>query len=66
MQQPCALGGTGGRTMSVLVVQYLIDNFRWPAGAAHPTDDSDPAVAAPTHRTYCPRKPFSPELPEAQ
>lgn len=31
---PAMLGGTGGRTMSVLVVQYLIDNFRWPAGAA--------------------------------
>lgn len=31
---PAMLGGTGGRTMSVLVVQYLVDNFRWPAGAA--------------------------------
>jgi putative spermidine/putrescine transport system permease protein len=31
---PAMLGGAGGRTMSVLVVQYLIDNFRWPAGAA--------------------------------
>ena len=31
---PAMLGGTGGRTMAVLVVQYLIDNFRWPAGAA--------------------------------
>ena len=31
---PALLGGVGGRTMSVLVVQYLIDNFRWPAGAA--------------------------------
>lgn len=31
---PAMLGGTSGRTMSVLVVQYLVDNFRWPAGAA--------------------------------
>lgn len=31
---PAMLGGTGGRTMAVLVVQYLVDNFRWPAGAA--------------------------------
>lgn len=31
---PALLGGVQGRTMSVLVVQYLIDNFRWPAGAA--------------------------------
>ncbi|MHA6642702.1 ABC transporter permease [Mesorhizobium sp. A623] len=31
---PAMLGGSGGRTMSVLVVQYLVDNFRWPAGAA--------------------------------
>ena len=31
---PAMLGGGGGRTMSVLVVQYLIENFRWPAGAA--------------------------------
>ena len=31
---PAMLGGRGGRTMSVLVVQYLVDNFRWPAGAA--------------------------------
>lgn len=31
---PALLGGVSGRTMSVLVVQYLIDNFRWPAGAA--------------------------------
>lgn len=31
---PAMLGGTRGRTMSVLVVQYLVDNFRWPAGAA--------------------------------
>jgi putative spermidine/putrescine transport system permease protein len=31
---PAMLGGTSGRTMSVLVVQYLVENFRWPAGAA--------------------------------
>ena len=31
---PAMQGGTKGRTMSVLVVQYLVDNFRWPAGAA--------------------------------
>ena len=31
---PAMLGGGGGRTMSVLVVQYLVQNFRWPAGAA--------------------------------
>ncbi len=31
---PAMLGGTQGRTMAVLVVQYLVDNFRWPAGAA--------------------------------
>lgn len=31
---PAMLGGTKGRTMSVLVVQYLVDSFRWPAGAA--------------------------------
>lgn len=31
---PALLGGVQGRTMSVLVVQYLIDHFRWPAGAA--------------------------------
>ncbi len=31
---PAMLGGTKGRTMAVLVVQYLVDNFRWPAGAA--------------------------------
>jgi putative spermidine/putrescine transport system permease protein len=31
---PAMLGGAGGRTMSVLVVQYLVDDFRWPAGAA--------------------------------
>ena len=31
---PAMLGGARAKTMSVLVVQYLIDNFRWPAGAA--------------------------------
>jgi putative spermidine/putrescine transport system permease protein len=31
---PAMLGGAGGRTMTVLIVQYLIENFRWPAGAA--------------------------------
>ncbi len=31
---PAMLGGSQGRTMAVLVVQYLVDNFRWPAGAA--------------------------------
>lgn len=31
---PVMLGGARAKTMSVLVVQYLIDNFRWPAGAA--------------------------------
>lgn len=31
---PAMLGGGAGRTMSVLVVQYLVENFRWPAGAA--------------------------------
>ena len=31
---PAMLGGSKGRTMAVLVVQYLVDNFRWPAGAA--------------------------------
>jgi putative spermidine/putrescine transport system permease protein len=31
---PAMLGGAGGRTMSVLIVQYLIESFRWPAGAA--------------------------------
>lgn len=31
---PAMLGGAGAKTMSVLVVQYLIENFRWPAGAA--------------------------------
>lgn len=31
---PAMLGGGSGRTMSVLVVQYLVENFRWPAGAA--------------------------------
>jgi len=31
---PAMLGGASGRTMAVLIVQYLIENFRWPAGAA--------------------------------
>lgn len=31
---PAMLGGASAKTMSVLVVQYLINNFRWPAGAA--------------------------------
>ena len=31
---PVMLGGAQVKTMSVLVVQALIDNFRWPAGAA--------------------------------
>ena len=31
---PAMLGGAKAKMMSVLVVQYLIDNFRWPAGAA--------------------------------
>jgi len=31
---PVMLGGAQVRTMSVLVVQSLIDNFQWPAGAA--------------------------------
>ena len=31
---PAMLGGARAKTMSVLVVQYLVDNFRWPAGAA--------------------------------
>ncbi len=31
---PAMLGGSQGRTMAVLVVQYLVDSFRWPAGAA--------------------------------
>jgi putative spermidine/putrescine transport system permease protein len=31
---PAMLGGASGRTMSVLIVQYLIESFRWPAGAA--------------------------------
>jgi putative spermidine/putrescine transport system permease protein len=31
---PVMLGGAQVKTMSVLVVQNLIDNFQWPAGAA--------------------------------
>lgn len=31
---PAMLGGARAKTMSVLIVQYLVDNFRWPAGAA--------------------------------
>ncbi|GMV44692.1 MAG: ABC transporter permease [Pseudomonadota bacterium] len=31
---PVMLGGAQVKTMSVLVVQALIDNFQWPAGAA--------------------------------
>jgi putative spermidine/putrescine transport system permease protein len=31
---PVMLGGAQMKTMSVLVVQNLIDNFQWPAGAA--------------------------------
>ncbi len=31
---PAMLGGARAKTMAVLVVQYLVDNFRWPAGAA--------------------------------
>ncbi len=31
---PVMLGGAQVKTLSVLVVQALIDNFRWPAGAA--------------------------------
>jgi putative spermidine/putrescine transport system permease protein len=31
---PAMLGGASGRTISVLIVQYLIESFRWPAGAA--------------------------------
>lgn len=31
---PAMLGGAGSKTMSVLVVQYLVESFRWPAGAA--------------------------------
>lgn len=31
---PVMLGGARVKTMSVLVVQNLIDNFQWPAGAA--------------------------------
>ncbi len=31
---PAMLGGARAKTMSVLVIQYLVDNFRWPAGAA--------------------------------
>jgi len=31
---PVMLGGAQMKTMSVLVVQSLIDNFQWPAGAA--------------------------------
>ena len=31
---PVMLGGSGVRTMPVLIVQQLIDNFRWPLGAA--------------------------------
>jgi len=31
---PVMLGGAQMKTMSVLVVQNLIDNFQWPTGAA--------------------------------
>ncbi|MBZ0216718.1 MAG: ABC transporter permease [Fimbriimonadaceae bacterium] len=31
---PAMLGGARAKTMSVLVIQYLVDSFRWPAGAA--------------------------------
>jgi putative spermidine/putrescine transport system permease protein len=31
---PAMLGGARVTTMSVLVVQFLVDTFRWPAGAA--------------------------------
>jgi putative spermidine/putrescine transport system permease protein len=31
---PVMLGGAQVKTMAVLVVQALIDNFRWPLGAA--------------------------------
>lgn len=31
---PAMLGGASAKMMSVLVVQYLVQSFRWPAGAA--------------------------------
>jgi putative spermidine/putrescine transport system permease protein len=43
---PALLGGVQGRTMSVLIVQYLVDTFRWPAGAALATIMAAVALAS--------------------
>ncbi|MCL4186241.1 MAG: ABC transporter permease [Rhodobacteraceae bacterium] len=45
---PALLGGVRGRTMSVLIVQYLVDTFRWPAGAALATIMAAVALIAVT------------------